>query len=670
MTYESHYPSVFDGTTCKASSAYDNAWDVYDPALSLVGGWTTNDWMNGVGEGNDYPYKLNVDLGSAKIVRRLYYENLHNSGGLTSAGANAVRIYGTNSAAAFASTIVTDTNNLTLLHSFSMVEHVASNVPDPQYELITNDVAYRYYILFLDSGHSTDAYVGIRRLEYQVEDALLPRLAFIDMPYKMPLQHEMVMSYSLKMLLSVVQYYGDVPVLQKILKQYYGDAPALFRAMEMRYGDLLMHRKSVQMDYHIFKPLQAIIEARYGINGVSLLAMMEQGYNLSEYHLLCKKLDMPYLLQADVEVNQVDISLVINGVAVAFNHLNIEASQSNFVITGEAHLAELAEYLEIERGDSATATVFGTVYTFIVESKKRSRPGGAKTTFVVSFVSPAIMLTAPWSKTLSEEFAPATAEAIINDLAGDLAPVDYQTVVFPVLADTLYANDEDRRTVIRKLTRSVGAVMQSNPDGTIRVEPEYPVAVPAWSEVAPAYFLTDERNFISQDETPVQNSGENRYLISNELSSSERIWTEQERVSGREVRVLGFQVPWDAALQVELVHTGGENVHVPEYMGVVEELYPPLLNEDGNPQPGEQIEFVAGYANASRAVYGGLQVEWLREQLGVISYAEDGKLEAELKAGSTDGYSLAEIRYLTRYHLWLARNDVSESVQYLLRVEE
>jgi hypothetical protein len=486
----------------------------------------------------------------------------------------------------------------------------------------------------------------------------------VDMPYAMlfPRSTSLEMIYGLKLGMSMAMYYGDAPALLKIINQYYGDAPALQRSVVMPYGDMLMIQKTTNMPYHIFKPLQQVMEARYGINGEVLQSIMEQNYSLSEYNLLMKKLDMPYLLQSDSMVQSIATSLTIAGVDIAFHHLNIECSRDSFVITGEAHLADLGQYMAINKGDVVDAVCNETTFNLIVESKKRSRPGGAATTFIVNFTSPAIQLTAPWSKPLSQEFSAGLAETTINTLLDDLGPCEYLTTTFPVLADTLYANDEDARTVIRKLTQSVGAVMQSDPDGMIRVEPEYPKG---WNtDAAIEYFMTDERNFVSQDESPEAKTGENKYLVGNMLSSDERTWVEQRSISDTEVEVLGFQVPWGHKEIYGLTHSGGEWVVIPEYIGVVEEIYPALEDD------AEQIEFKAGFANASRPIYGGLQVNWLRQSLGAISYAEDGKLEAEVKDGETDGYGLCEIRYLTRYHLWKVRDDVSEDVQYILWVDK
>lgn len=218
--------------------------------------------------------------------------------------------------------------------------------------------------------------------------------------------------------------------------------------------------------------------------------------------------------------------------------------------------------------------------------------------------------------------------------------------------------------MIKKITSSAGAAFRSNPDGSLRVEHRYPVSTREWGTADPDYYLTDARNFISQDETPVHNSGYNRFLVGNQLSADDRLWVEQRDVSGTIKEVLAFQTPWDPALLLTLDHSGGDWVYLPEYMGVIEEIYPP---ED---EPPEQVEFVAGFANSSRPIYAVPAVDWVRAQLGAVSYSEDGQLEAELKSGPTDGYSLAEIRYLTRYHLWRVRDEAAEDVQYILRVAE
>jgi len=493
--------------------------------------------------------------------------------------------------------------------------------------------------------------------------------ADVDMTYSLlfPRRATVEQLYSMRLGAMLSMYYGDCPTLRQIVRQYYGDCPILRRSVQMKYGDLLMLRQAMEMPYVIPRELRAVIEARYSIAGEAVRAFLDQGYDLLDNNLLRQKLEQIYMIQGDGLVKSVGAQVTIGGRVVRCNHVNVESSLDQYCISGEIHLADQAEYVQIEDGEEMVISidVDGGVdsYHLIVDAKRRSRPGGAKITYIVTGLSPAVRLSAPWSLPLLQEFEAGQARDIVNDLVGDLGPVDWQIVDFPVLPDTLYANDEDPITVIRKLTRSAGAVIQSAPDGTIRIVPAYPTSPPQWAEVDPDFYLT-ERDLVTQDETPVRNPGYNKYLVGNQLTADDRKWTELRDVTGSIKEVLAFQTPWDWSLPVVLDHSGGDWVAVPEYMGVVEELYPPA------DQPAEQVEFVAGFANTSRPIYAVPEVSWIREQLGAVSYSEDGKLEAELKTGATDGYSLAEIRYLTRYHLWRVRDDVAEDVQYILRVAD
>lgn len=650
---------LFDGTslgltaadyTAYATSSYAgfNPSPPFDTAVSQTGsGDATTSWASA--DGGHVNQRLIIIFDTPHVFDEIQNNNYHHSGTTTNAGLKNVKITTSTDA-------ITDTtynaaiSNATVLNNTVWPEHEAADTADWQ-------------VVWFGEVSTVSHLVA---MDFPYGDAVEAILAATDMPYHIlyPHQAHTDMVYSLKLAAAMVMYYDDAPGLMQTMAMHYGDAPALMQISEQRYGELLMHCKATDMEYHILKPMLQTLEARYGINGESLMAISEQQYELSEYNPLRKITDMPYLLQSDLLIRQVATSLTINGVDVAFSHLAIDGSRDSFIIEGEAHLARLSEFQAIKKGDLVEATCNETTFIGVVaRTPRRSRPGGAATTYIVEFASPAIRLQSPWTKLLNQEFSPTLAQTVIDDLLGtaDLGPCDYQTVSFPVLADTLYANDEDAYTVIRKLTQSVGAKIQSNPDGTVRIEAEYPEG---WHTTAPIdYYMTDERNFISQDESPDPRSGENKYLVSNSSAADERIWTEQKEVSDSEVMVYGFQVPWEKQPVHGLTHSGGEPVPDAEYMGVVEALYPP---ED---EPAERVEFKAGFADAARPIYGQLAIEWVREQLGAITYSEDGKLEAELKDGPTEGYSLCDIRYLTKYHMWTVRNEAAEGVQYLLWVE-
>jgi hypothetical protein len=167
INYTSTYPPAHNDTYVKATSRLaDNYWPYFstDPAKSLTGAFLNNQWLS-LGATNQ---RFHIDLGSAVIVRRIYYENSHDSGAVTNSGAKNFTFWGSNTATAFATlTYATDTD-WTQIISSQFDQHTGSNVADPKYILVPDHVGYRYYALKIADGWGNGIYIGLRRVELQV----------------------------------------------------------------------------------------------------------------------------------------------------------------------------------------------------------------------------------------------------------------------------------------------------------------------------------------------------------------------------------------------------------------------------------------------------------------------------------------------------------------------
>jgi hypothetical protein len=124
MTYTSQYPPAHNSTYVKATSEYDADRAPYvatNPAISLTGTWVATNWLSNNETTNQ---RFHIDLGSAKIIRRIYYENCHNAGGNTDAGAKNFTLWGTNSATAFAELTygIQQTRNILLLQTQQLTD--------------------------------------------------------------------------------------------------------------------------------------------------------------------------------------------------------------------------------------------------------------------------------------------------------------------------------------------------------------------------------------------------------------------------------------------------------------------------------------------------------------------------------------------------------------------
>lgn len=168
MSYSSVYPPAQSDTYVKATTKWSESYWPYfatDPTKSLIGSRLENSWLANTTTNQ----RFHIDLGSAKVIKRIYYENYHNYGDLTTMGVENFTFWGSNIAASFNNlTYSTDTGWTQLTTSQSTFDqHVALDQADPKYITVTNTTAYRYYAFkFADNYGSTS--MGVRRIELQV----------------------------------------------------------------------------------------------------------------------------------------------------------------------------------------------------------------------------------------------------------------------------------------------------------------------------------------------------------------------------------------------------------------------------------------------------------------------------------------------------------------------
>lgn len=171
----SAYPPAQNTTYVKATTEYSGGYTApyfaTSPLLSLIGNGTSNSWASAAGMVANQ--RFHIDLGEAKVIKRLYYENYHTSGVATDAGLRHFTLWGSNEASAFAElTYGVDVNWTQLITSAGEFDqHVVQDVSDPQYITITNPVAYRYYAVKIADNWGNTEFMGLRRIELQISDS-------------------------------------------------------------------------------------------------------------------------------------------------------------------------------------------------------------------------------------------------------------------------------------------------------------------------------------------------------------------------------------------------------------------------------------------------------------------------------------------------------------------
>jgi hypothetical protein len=167
--YESQYPTQ-DNSHVMVTTYYDgnyNGYNATNPANSLVGTAIYNEWNSTVaGRVNQ---RFHVDLGSAKTIKRIYYENSHSNGNYTNAGVKNFTFWGSNTEADFLDLVYANDGTWVQLttEQSAFDQHITANQADPKYITVTNVTPYRYYAFKFADNYGSGTNMGVRRIELQ-----------------------------------------------------------------------------------------------------------------------------------------------------------------------------------------------------------------------------------------------------------------------------------------------------------------------------------------------------------------------------------------------------------------------------------------------------------------------------------------------------------------------
>ncbi len=176
QTYTTQDPIAFNTTTCRSTT--DNGADRrahfnVDPALALIEGGSSVAWL----APNTTNQRFHIDLNTAKIIRRIKYDNSHESGSLTNRGTNNFVFQGSNIGSGTFDDLVFANDegwtNLTVVQS-TFDEHTAANTTDTKFILVTNEVEFRYYAFKFADNHGDGSFMGGRNINLQTEDGFVP----------------------------------------------------------------------------------------------------------------------------------------------------------------------------------------------------------------------------------------------------------------------------------------------------------------------------------------------------------------------------------------------------------------------------------------------------------------------------------------------------------------
>lgn len=303
-------------------------------------------------------------------------------------------------------------------------------------------------------------------------------------------------------------------------------------------------------------------------------------------------------------------------------------------------LSDVEDYARIQIGDPLELTLWGVTFNLICDGRRFAR--GDDAPYTLSAISPAALLGAPWSEPVTLGTV-GMARAVVELLLGQA--VDWRLVdwVLPASASELRAAPLD---LARQIVAAVGGVIESNPDGSLRARPVYPVSPLEYASASPAAILTD-RDLLGHSDSADVADLDNRFVITSgdpEATTDQvQVESEQDPNDPHAYTIRAYPHPWR---QVDLVHTGDSATQI----GARAEAW---TDQD------ELIEIVAGSASLKYPSAAIVATRYQHADLGRVTVA--GR---EVATAAPD-YSLLNIQYRARCWEWRATNARTETIQFL-----
>lgn len=443
--------------------------------------------------------------------------------------------------------------------------------------------------------------------------------------------------------------YGVRETLQKGVEVVYdlSERSPVSRAVEIAYSMRL--QAAVEVTYAIRPIVRAGIDITYNILEQVRVAK-EINYDLTPRNKLRVAYSTIWSLLTPFVENVTDQPVLVHqGRTVRIEEGDISASEGGYAWEGNFTLSDIADYVRFQRDDVFTAEIYGEVWTFIVDGKELRRPGPAQVSGRIIGISPSARFTnprAPRQDYLWDE--PVGAEAAALEVTG--GEVDWDVVDWTIPAFRLAFSDTEPLDIVKRLAEAIGAVVESDLDGTLHVRELYPVSPQDYETTTPDHEFIEVQDIFDASETYGFNVVANRFrLMEMQQAEQDRLeWIEDAPGAFSGVMRV-YPGPWRT--NVTLSHT---QVPGTVHIGPQAESYR---------EEEELIEIFKGQGSTAYPVFDILEVEWEGTNLGGLAHAVDG---ADITVIGPEANSLVRIRYRTRCLTYRVVSSSGHPTQFLL----
>ncbi|MBF0108775.1 MAG: hypothetical protein HQL76_06330 [Magnetococcales bacterium] len=196
----------------------------------------------------------------------------------------------------------------------------------------------------------------------------------------------------------------------------------------------------------------------------------------------------------------------------------LSQAEMDFAWSGTFEVTNPASFQRIRIDDPIDLELGGEIFKLIVDNKTLERDGVGMPRLTVSVISPTVRFTTPRATPLDRVWdSPVWARDAAEESIGEA--VEWDLVNWLITGGRLAVHEALPLDVVRTITAAVGGLVESLPDGTLRVRHRFPVAVPAWATANVDHVLTDESDNLSCRESHILRTRVNKVLVRGYLPS-------------------------------------------------------------------------------------------------------------------------------------------------------
>lgn len=339
----------------------------------------------------------------------------------------------------------------------------------------------------------------------------------------------------------------------------------------------------------------------------------------------------------------------VTGEAIPLLSGSIVADEGSYGWVGTFEVEHIADLRRFVASSLFSLTIGTDTYVLMVDAKTTSRTDYIVTTATLKAISPSVTLAAPRAALLTKTWG---VSMMSHDLITELCagyPVQIQILNWSIPAYRFGVSRTSPMDAIKQIASAVGGVVDTLPDGTLRVRPSFPVPTNQWSYGTSDLSLSEEDDLFSmtEEDNPIRVFDKFRVLDNQAISGSDRL--EYLELTATTGQVRAYPSPWRTDV---VLGTSSPSVMIQNFT---------IETRDEE----ETIEIYNGEGNVRFPVLSVNSIQWLGTNLlGVVAGGDSTKVTS---THLTDKFSLLTISYKTRCLVFPVSGPVGHKAQFLLR---